>query len=177
MASIDPGTFENNPITSSSLPKVEVLDFSPLSPKYLTKRTISTSISLGAILVLAVAGQYFFPEVSGGYFPLGLVLLVLYLGWRYLVNYQWQKRTGYALRERDIVYKRGFLFEKTTAVPFNRVQHVSTRRGILDKMLGLSSLLVFTAGGSGSDISIPGLTPELADSLKEALAKRISDHV
>ena len=81
---------------------------------------------------------------------------------------------GYALREKDIVYKRGFIFNKTTIVPFNRVQHVSISRGVWDKILGISNLNIFTAGGSGSDITIPGLDPKMALQLKEALAVKIS---
>ena len=86
------------------------------------------------------------------------------------------KRCGYALREQDIIFKRGFLFERTTIVPFNRIQHVSVERSFLDKVLNISTLKVFTAGGSGSDISIPGIIPETATSLKEEVSVRIYNH-
>lgn len=84
------------------------------------------------------------------------------------------KRNGYAIRERDIIFKRGFIYKKTTIVPFNRVQHVSIERDFPDKILGISTLRLFTAGGSGSDISIPGLIPQIANNMKEEISKRIS---
>lgn len=86
------------------------------------------------------------------------------------------RRSGYALREQDIIYKRGFLFERITIVPFNRIQHVSVERSFLDKILNISSVKVFTAGGSGSDISIPGIYPDTATSVKEEISARIYNH-
>ena len=161
----------------SLLPQAETIDFTALSPKQLVKKNISTTVNLLFFFALVYAGRFFLPEAYLDYFSWVLGILILMGFWSYIRNFQWQKRSGYALRERDIVYKRGFLSEKTTVVPFNRVQHVSTSRGVLDKMLGLSTLLVFTAGGSGSDISIPGLTPELAASLKEAISGSMSGYV
>ena len=60
-------------------------------------------------------------------------------------------------------------------VSFNRIQHVSINRSVLDKWLALSTLKIFTAGGSGSDVKIPGLDPKIAEKLKEALAGKIAN--
>ena len=177
MDPISPEAFENPQIPVSSLPRVEEVEYVRLSPKQLIKSQLATSISFGIFLGIAGGAFYYFQDIYNGYFPLVLGLLLLIFLWSYLSNWQWYRRSGYAIRERDLIFKRGFLFEKTTVVPFNRIQHVSTQRGMLDKFLGLSVLEVFTAGGSGSDISIPGLTPELAASLKEALSARITTHV
>ncbi len=45
---------------------------------------------------------------------------------------------------------------------------------MMDKMFKISSLKIFTAGGSGGDIIIPGLAPDLAQRLKEALAAKLT---
>jgi membrane protein YdbS with pleckstrin-like domain len=103
-----------------------------------------------------------------------LGLIILFFVFRFWNNYKIQKSLGFAIRERDMIYKRGYIFNKTTVIPFNRVQHASISRDIWDKLLGISSLKIFTAGGSGSDIGIPGLQPELALKLKEAIAVKIS---
>lgn len=169
--------FENEPLDVSGLPRFEEVVYIPLEPRYLVKRNITTSISVILFSVILVAGYFVVPPVYAVYFPWLFVFFFLMFTWRFVVNYQLYKRNGYALRERDIIFKRGFLYEKITVVPFNRVQHVSTNRSVLDKTLGLSSLNVFTAGGAGSDVAIPGLSPETAASLKEALAERMSGHV
>jgi len=41
--------------------------------------------------------------------------------------------------------------------------------GPVERLVGLSSLVVYTAGTRGADISIPGLTPERANRLRERL--------
>jgi hypothetical protein len=45
----------------------------------------------------------------------------------------------------------------------------------VESAFGLATLRVFTAGGSGSDLSIEGLPLEEAQRVKEHLAKRISE--
>ena len=177
MDPINPEIFRNDQLAVSTLPTLEEVSFDKLSPKLLLKKSISTSISFILFLAISGAAFYVFPEFFKGYYPLVLLGIFLIFLWNYIKNWQWQKRSGYALRERDVIFKRGFLLDRITIIPFNRIQHVSTERGVLDKILGISTLQIFTAGGSGSDISIPGLTPPLAASLKEALSERIARHV
>lgn len=177
MASVEKNTFENNPLDTDALPKFEAVGLTRLSPKYLIKMNIGTGIFMLICFVGLSIAYIVFPEFVQNYLIYIIVVLILYFSWSFISNYQLQKRTGYALRERDIIFTRGFLFERTTVIPFNRVQHVSTNRGVLDKILGLSTLNIFTAGGSGSDISISGLLPNKADNLKEALSVRMSAHV
>lgn|SRR5690606_18955799 len=177
MDPVNPEGFSNHQLSTSSLPDVEEVVYEKLSPKLLYRKIISSSITF--VVLSAGAGMlyYQFPLFYNNFFPLILLLILLIYLWSFINNWQWQKRSGYALREKDILFRRGFLNEKTTALPFNRIQHVTTQRGVLDKMLGIATLHIFTAGGSGSDISIPGLTPALAAALKEALSESITEHV
>lgn len=176
MDSIEPGAFENKVMNIESLPRYEEVELRPFSGAYLLKRNISTTIWL-FIISAGIYFAYRYAEEFRLFAPYVIVAFILIFAWSYVANFLWFRKSGYAMRERDIIYKRGFLFEKTTVVPFNRVQHVSTNRGVLDKMLNLSSLNVFTAGGAGSDVALPGLNPETANSLKESLASRMSGHV
>lgn len=176
MDPVDQAGFKNEVLDISSLPRFEEVELHSFSRSYLLKRNISTTVWLVIIGVgIFIANQI--AEDFRPFVPYMIVVFTLIFAWSYLSNFLWFRKSGYAMRDRDIIYKRGFLFEKTTVVPFNRVQHVSTNRGVLDKLLNLSSLNVFTAGGSGSDVGLPGLTPETADSLKESLAARMTGHV
>lgn len=167
--------FSNSELGLESLPDFREVKLYSLDPKYLVKRHIGTTISLlffsAALLTAFIIFVDFRPFVlaAAGFF-------FLLFGWSYYTNVQLLKRNGYGIREKDIIYKHGFLSETTTVVPFNRIQHISVERSFLDKMLGLSTLKVFTAGGSGSDVSIPGLKPEISTSLKEEVSERISNH-
>lgn len=176
MAPIDKDVFTNESLDVASLPRYEEVQLNPLSPKYLVKLNIGTGISM-LIFLAGLVIAYSFLEPYRYLFPFAGILFLLFFFWSFFSNYQLLKRSGYALRERDIIFKRGYLFVRTTIVPFNRVQHVSVERGVIDKLLNISTLKVFTAGGSGSDVSIPGLEPEKATSLKEEISDRIASHV
>ena len=165
--------FSNEQLDLASLPKYESVAFSSVSSKYLIKMNIQTGIFM---LVLTIAlGVFWFFQLN--YAQSGIIfgfVLVAFI-FRFWNNYKLLQSLGYAIREKDIIYKRGFVFSKITVIPFNRVQHASISRGIWDKLLGISSLNIFTAGGGASDISIPGLEPEMAVQLKEAIAVKISN--
>ena len=55
---------------------------------------------------------------------------------------------GYAVRDRDILYKSGVFWRSVRVVPFNRVQHTKTDSTPLDRQFGLENLSVFPAGGA-----------------------------
>lgn len=166
--------FSNNSIDLASLPQYENVEFHPISGKYLLKSNLQTGIFLAVVLIgLAVLVYY---EFSFNTLLLALVGILLFFAFRFWNNYKMQQNYGYALREKDILYRRGFFVNSITVIPFNRIQHASISRDALDKLLDISSIQIFTAGGSGSDISIPGLKPDLALRVKETLAGKLSEN-
>ena len=166
-------TFTNAPVDLDSLPDYQEIAYTKVS----VKRLYKVLCIQGFLLILALIGLFLLREVTDVPYlipGLGAGILLLFL---LLMAYQYklQRTLGYALRERDIAYRRGFIFEKTTVIPFNRIQHISTSASALDRIFKISNLNIFTAGGSGSDIDIPGLTPELAARLKDKVANHIID--
>ncbi|SHH57619.1 PH domain-containing protein [Halobaculum gomorrense] len=97
----------------------------------------------------------------------GLAVAVVALGlaavfFRYRV---WR----FEVRDDSLYLVRGVLTRVDTSVPYVRIQHVDTRRGPIERGLGLASVVVYTAGSRGADITIPGLTPARASDLRERL--------
>lgn len=76
---------------------------------------------------------------------------------------------GFALQEDALYLERGVITQVVTSVPFVRIQHVDTRRGPVDRSLGLARVVVYTAGSRGADVAIPGLRPARAEALRERL--------
>ena len=157
--------FSNQPINIEGLPEAEHLDMIPLEPVYKTVRYISAAlvslIIIAACWIIAIAQPDIYPY---GFIAAGLITLfaggmVLYNGYAYHFM-------GYAIREKDITYKSGWLWKSMVTVPFNRVQHCDLRQGILDRRYGLSKLTIYTAGGQSTDLMIPGLLPDTAEKLK-----------
>lgn len=165
--------FSNKEIELAELPQFQAVHFHSISRQYLKKSLLELAISMGFLLVGLGFFIYFQPIPVFNY--LAILLLVLLFTFRIWNIIKMQKKYGYSLREKDIIYTRGFIFSRTTVVPFNRIQHATISRGVLDKFFGIATLNIFTAGGSGSDIKIPGLEPELAARLKESLAQKISE--
>jgi len=81
----------------------------------------------------------------------------------------------YSIREHDLLVQRGVLFRRRSSIPHNRIQHVDTRQGPIERFFGLSRVAVFTAAGMSADGSIPGLATERAESIRDELAKRGGD--
>ena len=99
-----------------------------------------------------------------------LVLVVLFaLGtaWVVLRYRAWV----YQVREDSLYLERGVLVHRRTHVPYVRIQHVDTSRGPLERWLGLSTLVVYTAGSRGADVSVPGLEPDEARDLQQRVKR------
>jgi len=83
------------------------------------------------------------------------------------------RRLGYAIDGRLLRTVRGWLFHTDTVVPFVRVQHIDVTRGPIDKMFGTASLVVHTAGTHNSIVVLPGLAPERAAEIRDAIRSEI----
>lgn len=83
------------------------------------------------------------------------------------------KRLGYAIDGRLLRTVRGWLFHTDTVVPFVRVQHIDVTRGPVDKMFGTATLVVHTAGTHNSIVTLPGLSPERAAEIRDAIRSEI----
>ena len=125
-------------------------------------RTTLTAVVLGLILstILASFG------VSPVFGAAGVTaLFVLGLVWVFLRYRVWV----YQIRDDSVYLERGVVTHVRTIVPYVRIQHVDTSRSALERALGLSTLVVYTAGSRGADVSIPGLEPEEARDLQQRL--------
>ena len=83
------------------------------------------------------------------------------------------RRLGYAIDGRLLRTVRGWLFHTDTVVPFVRVQHIDVTRGPFDKMFGTATLVVHTAGTHNSIVTLPGLLPERAAEIRDAIRSEI----
>jgi uncharacterized protein len=76
-------------------------------------------------------------------------------------------RWRWELRPEAIDIQHGTFTVRRTLVPLTRVQHVDTRRGVLEQMLDLATVVVHTAAGSHT---IPYLAPADAAELRDRIA-------
>ena len=85
------------------------------------------------------------------------------------------RRWRWEVREGEIDIRRGTVTVVRTLVPMLRVQHVDTRRGLLEQWLGLATVVCHTAAGANS---IPALSVAEAAHVRDriaALARHVDD--
>jgi uncharacterized protein len=76
---------------------------------------------------------------------------------------------GYLVGDSELRVRRGWLWRTLSVVLHARVQHVDTRQGPVESMLGLATVIVFTAGSVGAMVAIPGLPRAEAETLRDRL--------
>jgi membrane protein YdbS with pleckstrin-like domain len=86
-------------------------------------------------------------------------------------------RWFYEFTKDNLKIERGIIWKRYSNVPYERVQNVDIRRGIIARIIGFSSVMIQTAGYSGQPSAegyIPAVTPEAAEKIREFLMKKIS---
>ena len=98
--------------------------------------------------------------------PAGIVLVLI--AWAFAITPRQARATGYRLRDDDLVFRRGILWQRMVAVPYGRMQLGDITHGPLDRAFGIAQLKLVTAAAS-TGVVIPGLTQVSAEQLRDTL--------
>ncbi len=157
--------FQNNQLHVQQLPAVAELEFIPLEAEYKTVRYLASGIFASVVFLVSWIVVLLSPSI----WPYGIyaaILVSLLCVWSVIYSGISFHYMGYAMRDKDVTYKSGWIWQSVTSVPFNRVQHCDIRQGLIDRQFNLAKLTIYTAGGQSTDIEIPGLLQENAEKLK-----------
>jgi membrane protein YdbS with pleckstrin-like domain len=168
--------YQNPEMKIFELPDYQKVEFQPIHPKYwriILCNVLFVFLLLGGVLVLIWSQQKSAPAMSwwicGGVW-LGLLLFQL------IIRYYAFQRRGYALREKDVIYRHGVLSVATTVIPFCRIQHVALKEGFLSRMMHLAQLQIFTAGGATSDLKVSGIPKDEAERMRAFMMQQLIAH-
>lgn len=168
--------FSNKEIEKDRLPRVESNKFNSLEKRYLHVmriKTVITSLILIAIISIINFSKEIL-ELSEYLYILSSVLALAIINLLYAkISFKYK---SYSLRERDITYKKGFIFRSITTVPFNRIQHTEIKEGAISRLFSLQTVKFYTAGGATSDLQISGLNKEDANNIKEFINTKIESY-
>jgi uncharacterized protein len=167
--------FENNQLPSQHLPSIDDIQFESLELNYQKVSIYFTAFFFLVAIIVYLGIGIFVEELFAS--PLIWIVVagwILVAGFFVFLSYKSYFYEGFALRQKDVVYKSGMWFRSTIIVPFNRVQHCEINQGPIDRYFGLSELSLFTAGGSSSDLNIPGLSQETAAKLKQFITNKVA---
>ena len=148
-------------------------DLQPVEPGYRGALMLGAAIFF-IPLMIGAAVIYRFVLIDFAWAPL-LPLAVFLFGFSSVVYAPKRiyNRLGYALDDKLLRVVRGWLFHTDTVVPFVRVQHIDVTSGPVDKIFGLASLIVHTAGTHNSVVTLPGLSPTRAREIRDAIRAEI----
>lgn len=141
-----------------------------VSPKYAVA-DLMVNVVMSFIPLIAIVIVWF---ANDGEVPIWVTLGLWGLVALFLVNslfaFRRVKAIGYVLREDDLLFRRGIMFERVVAVPYGRLQLVDVNRGPLLRALGLSTLKFVTASAA-TGVQLPGLTQRDAEELRDRLVE------
>lgn len=123
-----------------------------------------------ALPVLLTVGREYFTIIVWVFttfcvLVLACVLSITALDYRY---------RGFALRESDLLIKKGVIFRSEFVVPFSRIQHIREDSGVIDRMCSVRTLYFCTAGAqSPYDKRIDGCSGTMADVICRFAMKQV----
>lgn len=165
-------SFQNDVVLD--LPNITKIEFKRIDKSYLKVITINFLFAFIPFFIgLLVLHQFAFSEKVNAYIVYIYIVFFVFFGCIFgflMLSFPLRK---YALREKDISYKRGLLVKKMTTVPFSRIQHVEIDEKPISRLFGLASLSVYTAGDSSDDLEIKGIQKETALQIKEFISLKI----
>ena len=149
-----------------------------LDPRSITVNRIATGIFF---LVVAVGsaigvGVLWFSNAPSPW-PLvaavGAALVNLLLAWAAIF---WpaveHRHTTWHTGETGVEINRGVFWKHRIAIPWARVQHADVSQGPLERMYGLGSLTIHTAGTKHASVSLEGLSHETAIQLRDEVVRQ-----
>ncbi|WP_245982374.1 PH domain-containing protein [Mycetocola tolaasinivorans] len=136
-----------------------------ISPKYAVIEQIGNGVTMLIVAVIAALVWWLnetpWPLIAGGAVLIILIITAILIPRR-------ARSIGYLLREDDLLFRRGIMWQRFVAVPYGRMQLVDINRGPVARAFGLSELKFVTAA-VGTNVVIPGLPLEEAERLRDHL--------
>ena len=170
--------FENAEVSLDALPHVDTVEWQAMDARFVRRKLTEAVIGLIFTIVAVATLQTILQSASGDVSVVWLWLIVVIFG---TFSLSWPfisvPRQGYAIRDKDIIYKSGVFWRTVTAIPFNRIQHVEKSSTPLDRRFTIATLQLFTAGGSGGDLKIHGLSADTAESMRTFILQKVGSSI
>ncbi len=144
---------------------VASVDWTRVSPRYVVEVVVGSLIS-GVLLCAAAAALWLLAGWAWAWIALVILAIVTII--QLVIAPRRARAIGYTLRDDDLLFRRGIMYQRFVAVPYGRMQLIDVNRGPLSRMLGLAELKFVTAAAS-TGVSIPGLPEADAETLRDRL--------
>lgn len=153
-------------------------DFEAFDPRNISRERTSSLIftAIVAIGLLVGAGFLYFSIGFNWLVQIGIAvaaLLVLALAW---FSIYWpvvdHRHRNWRLSEIGLEFHHGVWWKHRQAIPWARVQHADVSQGPLERLFGVGTLTVHTAGTSNSSVNLTGLSHERALEIRDEIIRQ-----
>jgi membrane protein YdbS with pleckstrin-like domain len=162
--------FQNQTLQIDDLPKFEQVEGHPIDRAFLKVLRLQFGFLLILFFAILLSLKFFADFPALAFYPILAVLIVLFSLSLIEIEKGFPRRK-FGIREKDILFQKGYIVFSQTVLPYSRIQHVEVKQGPIFKAFKLFTLKVFTAGSSSGDLSIAGLNRSDADKLKAQILK------
>jgi membrane protein YdbS with pleckstrin-like domain len=80
---------------------------------------------------------------------------------------------GYAIDSEELHVRHGVWTQVQTVVPLGRIEHIDISQGPLERAFGVCRLIVHTAGTLHSQVTVPGLSRDNAERMRDEIRARV----
>ena len=126
------------------------------------------------LLVAGAVGESVLGERFG--LPRGSVVLPLLVPIVYLALLAPGRRFrawGYSIDAEELQVRHGVWTQVHSVVPLDRIQHIDISQGPIERSFRVCRLIVHTAGTLHSQVTLPGLSREVAEGMRDSIRARI----
>jgi putative membrane protein len=148
---------------------IEAVEWQPIEARATRRIVFRVAIVVTPFTLGLAALLTFAPIPLSGLHALWLPLFALTMTW--FIARRWVRRAGYALTERAIFFRSGWISRQISAVRFVNMQTVSMSQSPFDRRRRMAAVAVDTAGagGMGHRIHIPFLDVDVAQGILRRL--------
>jgi membrane protein YdbS with pleckstrin-like domain len=174
---VEPG----QPAVESGQPAEAAPGFERLDPRVVPYWLLSGSF--GVLVLGAIGGAALLAfraslgEAARPVLILAATLFGLMLLWQLIAPPLAYRRWRFRIDEDLLVARYGIVFHEEKAIPVSRLQHVDLTRGPIERLFGLATLVVHTAGTEAASFRLPGLAAARAAGLRDLILEARGDDV
>jgi membrane protein YdbS with pleckstrin-like domain len=146
---------------------LSVGDWRRVSPKYVVVVIVGAIVS-GVVGAAIATFLWLVARWEWGWVLLAAVVVATVIS--VIIAPRRARSIGYRMREDDLLFRRGIMFQRFVSVPYGRMQLIDINRGPVGRALGLADLKFVTAAAS-TGVVIPGLPEADASELRDRLVE------
>lgn len=154
------------------LPHAPHAEWQPLPPRGAKYAALGGALAfvfpcIGVSIPLAILSDRVSPWLLAPALAAAGALFGAWMGWKR------HRRTAWKLDGSGFAVRRGNWWQSETRVPASRVQHLDLKRGPLERMSNLATLVIHTAGTKMAAVSVAGMDDGDAEYLRDLLARQL----